>query len=649
MATFYSNISSYYQLRLDISQASQDITNNTSSVYYKLTLTSGYSSFAKWGHIRWLIINGATVYSETSQIAIGAQSSLVLAEGYTTVSHNSDGTKTVSFSASFDSGGSRPAYIVQTALVLSGTLALTTIPRASMISRTYASRELGETQTFSISRASGSFTHTVRYRIGSGGWTNIATGVATSQTWTLPASLASSVTNNTKATITVECLTYNGGTHIGTSSTSFEMTIPNNSTYQPNVSINSGYPSIVNPLGGVAVQGKSKIRVVSSYSGNYGATIASVRATINGVNYSGQDVTSAVINATGNVPVTVTVTDTRGYSKTTAPVNVNFVAYSNPSIETFTAVRYPTSMDTGVRIKVKFNIDSVNNKNTTSYSIKYTPLGGATVTVVSSSSVYSVDETIDLLSGTALANTAYIFHLQVDDHYNSISRTVVFGKAFELINYPDSGEGMAFGAMYDSDLKGILQVYATQDGATRFVSASDESGMEPILGETTHSSMVLTNLNNKYGLNFVVTSSGHTMIQGQRFDGDGAQSYNIVLQPKGGDVYIGDDIVNVKDSKWVTPTLINGWVMHNSTYGTLQYRKIGDVVYLRGIIKNSSNSSGAFFTMPPGYRPAISMVFPGVTEDKLSDLYLTNGGVCTVSGSFAGKWVTLSGICFATG
>lgn len=449
MATFYSNISSYYQLRLDISQASQDITNNTSSVYYKLTLTSGYSSFAKWGHIRWLIINGATVYSETSQIAIGAQSSLVLAEGYTTVSHNSDGTKTVSFSASFDSGGSRPAYIVQTALVLSGTLALTTIPRASMISRTYASRELGETQTFSISRAIGSFTHTVRYRIGSGGWTNIATGVATSQTWTLPASLASSVTNNTKATITVECLTYNGGTHIGTSSTSFEMTIPNNATYQPNVSINSGYPSIVNPLGGVAVQGKSSIRVISSYSGNYGASIASVKATINGVNYSGKDVTSAVINATGNVPITVTVTDTRGYSKTTTTAYVNFVAYSNPVITAFTAVRHPTNQDTGVLIFVNFSISPVSNQNAKYYHIKYRPVGGSWTTVQSSSSIYSLNTTIPLGTGTADANLSYEFELEVRDSYNTsskpVKRTVTFGTAFELINFNSSGKGVAFG------------------------------------------------------------------------------------------------------------------------------------------------------------------------------------------------------------
>lgn len=59
----------------------------------------------------------------------------------------------------------------------------------------------------------------------------------------------------------------------------------------------------------------------------------------------------------------------------------------------------------------------------------------------------------------------------------------------------------------------------------------------------------------------------------------------------------------IADSGWQTPTLIN-----SATNVNFKYRKVGKIVYLRGLVNASTMSSswdtGAFFTFPSGYRPA---------------------------------------------
>lgn len=50
---------------------------------------------------------------------------------------------------------------------------------------------------------------------------------------------------------------------------------------------------------------------------------------------------------------------------------------------------------------------------------------------------------------------------------------------------------------------------------------------------------------------------------------------------------------------WVPLSLLNGWVSHVATPA---YRKIGDIVYLRGNVKNGTDGSN-MFTMPAGVRP----------------------------------------------
>lgn len=53
---------------------------------------------------------------------------------------------------------------------------------------------------------------------------------------------------------------------------------------------------------------------------------------------------------------------------------------------------------------------------------------------------------------------------------------------------------------------------------------------------------------------------------------------------------------------WTGVTYQNSWVDYGSGYQGVQYRKIGDVVHLRGLMKNGTESVAAF-TLPTGFRP----------------------------------------------
>ena len=62
-------------------------------------------------------------------------------------------------------------------------------------------------------------------------------------------------------------------------------------------------------------------------------------------------------------------------------------------------------------------------------------------------------------------------------------------------------------------------------------------------------------------------------------------------------------------SAWTAVTFQNGWLDYAGGYQTTQYRKIGDIVYVRGLVKGTAGST-TIFTLPTGFRPLLSMQFP---------------------------------------
>lgn len=73
-----------------------------------------------------------------------------------------------------------------------------------------------------------------------------------------------------------------------------------------------------------------------------------------------------------------------------------------------------------------------------------------------------------------------------------------------------------------------------------------------------------------------------------------------------------DDEVDL-DPRYLTPATLtpawtalpgaSGWTNYGVGYSTGGYRKIGDIVYLRGLVKKATTPVGAIGTLPSGFRP----------------------------------------------
>ncbi len=67
-------------------------------------------------------------------------------------------------------------------------------------------------------------------------------------------------------------------------------------------------------------------------------------------------------------------------------------------------------------------------------------------------------------------------------------------------------------------------------------------------------------------------------------------------------------LARLAPTPWTEPTLENSWIHYNSTSGSwtrVAYRREGDVVRLRGLLrKNSDSGAGeSIFTLPSDFRP----------------------------------------------
>ena len=59
----------------------------------------------------------------------------------------------------------------------------------------------------------------------------------------------------------------------------------------------------------------------------------------------------------------------------------------------------------------------------------------------------------------------------------------------------------------------------------------------------------------------------------------------------------------VGDTGWITPTLLNSWVVSGGT--TVKYRRLNGVVYIVGRV---TDGSGTIFNLPVGFRPTLRAV-----------------------------------------
>ena len=326
--TFKSNTTSnQFYLQLTLTENSTSQTNNTSSISYTLKLYSGSWDFSlyKIGHS--IKLAEKTVSSvkraNANQYSIGTNSSITIASGTTTISHNSDGSKNMSIAFSIDMA--KDSWTPGAISVSGKSMALTNIPRASTVSCSTAN--IGSNATITINRASSSFTHTLSYTFGSLDDTIVTKTSKTSVAWTIPTTFYAIIPNSKSGTGTITCDTYNGSTKIGTKTCTFTATVSESAskpTLSPTVVDNNSTTIALTGDNTKFIKYYSNAAVTTGAEARNSATLASQKITCGSKSISSA---SGTINKVESGSFKFSATDSRGYttSQTVTKTLINYV------------------------------------------------------------------------------------------------------------------------------------------------------------------------------------------------------------------------------------------------------------------------------------------------------------------------------------
>lgn len=457
-----SGITNAPTVELIVNQSSQSIDGNYSVLSYSLVLhrPSNVSSSASKSYS--VTINGVTVASGTT--TIGGSGDKIITSGTTTVYHNADGTKSgVPFSFYMDIGLTWSGSATGNASG-SGSMNLTTIPRASEGTLSNSSPNFGDTITINIQRPTGtSFTHHVYEDFFVGQWTLITTNgkVATSTTWTIPIGYANRIPNSVSGGCRILIETWNGNTYIGSKILNLTINVPDTATFRPSVSISK---SGVDLHSSKYIQGKSKVTVTLNETKAYGSSIVSrftsVKSGTNVISTStSSPFTSSVLTYSGTITISTIITDARGRTAT-ASTTISVVAYEPPKVVSFNTYRANsdgTPNDRGAYIKMEGSsmISSIDGTNSRATTLRYRVKGATTWTTgVSNTALYNPS-----LSKVVSASTNSSFEVQiyVTDAFGSTISTINIGTAFTLLNFTADGRSMAIGKVAEG--KAMLELF----------------------------------------------------------------------------------------------------------------------------------------------------------------------------------------------
>jgi hypothetical protein len=100
---------------------------------------------------------------------------------------------------------------------------------------------------------------------------------------------------------------------------------------------------------------------------------------------------------------------------------------------------------------------------------------------------------------------------------------------------------------------------------------------------------------------------------------------------------------------WISLPYATGWLHYdaNTFYGGA-YRRMGDLVYLRGLVTQVGGAAATIGTLPAGYRPARQVIQSQLCSTGQARYDITTSGVITTSTTIsAGNWVCFDGVYFS--
>ena len=330
----------------------QDISANKTAINWSCGVTPGHKFYSNAVKMSAVSIGGVTVYAGGTYSNITDYKEHTFASGTLEVSHNADGSKTLTVSAFSGQVWKDSGYLTATAAAQSFQLAA--IPRAT--EPVMGAATMGEAVRISLPRASSAFTHTLSYVFGAASGT-IAENAGTEVQWTVPESLAAQIPDSSVGTGTLTCRTYNGGTLVGTKTVTFTATVPQ--SMKP--ALTNGWAAVSydnsgTKASGIAawVQGYSKAKAVfdsSKIACKQGASIAKYAVTYLGKTVEESPYRTETISTT-SATVRCTVTDSRGLTAW-EDFNIALLEYAPPALvgaDLFRSDGEGTAADGGLHI-----------------------------------------------------------------------------------------------------------------------------------------------------------------------------------------------------------------------------------------------------------------------------------------------------------
>jgi len=380
MATSGSVSSNGYQGRyitFSWSLTTQSIKANTSTIAWRLEGDgTGQSSRYKAGNFK-VVIDGTTVYSTSQDDRIWLYDGTLVASGNYTFNHNSQGEK--SFSVQIQAG----IYTYAVNCTGSGSFTLPTINRISTITSitgANTSDELAVNYTEYVS----SYTNNLIIKLGSTTLqtiTNYTSGASFTLSDSALNTIYSSVTSAKTATLSFSLETYSGSLLLGTSDAVSKLLNINDSnptigtvTYRDSNSTTAAITANDQYI----VRNKSTLEVtVNTLVALNSATLANITVAGGGVSQtrslSGSSDASevfnlGVVNQSSNFTLTITLTDSRGYTATKT-LTILVYDWTLPTA-TISALRVDNYYTT-TNITVNANYSSLGGHNTLSLTAQY--------------------------------------------------------------------------------------------------------------------------------------------------------------------------------------------------------------------------------------------------------------------------------------
>ena len=419
--------------------------------------SSMYSQSVSWSGSVKININGTEYHVGTSFSTAGYTAtkwpcSIVSDKIY----HNdSDGTKTITISLTYayTASGQVGAVWTNSGILSTATVALTTIPRLSVLSA--GNGTLGTSMTLKVARKSSAYSHNILYRCGDVEEYIVIHSSETSVLWTPPISLASQNTTGTSVAVELVIGTLLPDmTWIGNETLTISCAIPSS----VGLTVSDGWVTVQPYNDGTAasavdafVQGYSKAKVTFDASkistvDAYGAQIAGYHIVYNKTAYQ-SPYRTPVLTASGTNSVTCTVTDTRGR---TVSETLSFAveAYKKPTLSEISVFRCNSSGEatdegTYVSVTAKGNVSEIGGLNSQTMQCELGNLASATL----ESGVTKI------LGGGAVSITStYTVKLTLTDKLgNTATYKQLIPTADVMFHARAGGKGAAFGKYAEAD------------------------------------------------------------------------------------------------------------------------------------------------------------------------------------------------------